>query len=195
MDNGYVIIIIMFIILIIICDMSLIEKFETYIVSKYDNNSYKVQDYPNKESAADILAKIRENIEKLIKHLNDKYPNNTSVKRLNRRLNLENISEGKHENNTTSYTINKGELISLCIREKDKNKQLHRVNELMFVVIHELAHIMSVSEGHTDEFMIHFKLLLQEANDCGSYIPINYKENPMKYCGMTVTNNPYFSKT
>ena len=177
MKNGYWLILILFVILIILCKMSLIEKFVDYVVSNYDNNTYKVQKYPSQQQAADTLAKINEKVNALINHLRQKYPDDKRVKRLISRLDMNNLEEAEHERGSTSYTINKGELISLCIRDKNTQKQIHKVNHLMFVIIHELAHIMSVSEGHTNEFMDNFKFLLRESNNCGSYFPVNMKMN------------------
>ena len=173
--------------------MSFIENFVDYVVAQYDNNKYKVQKYPNQQEAANTLAKINEKVNKLIIHLEQKHPDDERVKRLISRLDMNNLEEAKHEKNSTSYTINKGELISLCMREKNPNKKIHKVNHLMFVIIHELAHIMSISEGHTKEFMSNFKFLLRESNDCGSYFPVNYEDSPFQYCGMEVTHNPFFS--
>ena len=36
----------------------------------------------------------------------------------------------------------------------------------MFVIIHELSHIMSKSIGHNSEFYDNFKFLLKEAVEC-----------------------------
>ena len=62
----------------------------------------------------------------------------------------------------------------------------------MFVIIHELAHVASESIGHTDEFWKNFKFLLIEAEKIGIYKPIDYKTNPKNYCGMEITDNPYY---
>ena len=45
---------------------------------------------------------------------------------------------------------------------------------------------------HTEEFWSNFKFLLKEAKKEGIYNPIDYKKNPQPYCGMTITDNPYF---
>jgi hypothetical protein len=81
----------------------------------------------------------------------------------------------------------------LCIRDKDENKNLHEHNLLMFVVIHELAHIMSKSIGHNNEFYNNFKFLLNEASTLGIYYPIDFKKNPEQYCGIEVNSNPYYN--
>ena len=190
---GRIYMILMLFFIFLICEMGLIEKFSILVTSSYDNQQYKVQEHPNSVEAANLLAKINQNIDILIKHLKDNYPDHEGVRRLIRRLNLDNFEEGPQENDTTSYTINKGELVSLCLREKNKNKDIHPLNTMMFVVIHELAHIMSITEGHNDEFMENFRFLLKEADACYVYQPRNYKNDPLYYCGMTVTHNPYYN--
>ena len=73
------------------------------------------------------------------------------------------VVEANHEDNSTSYTINKGEEMHVCLREKDKHTKLHDMNTLMFVVLHELAHVMSDSVGHNKEFKDNFKFILNKA--------------------------------
>jgi len=71
---------------------------------------------------------------------------------INKRLDLNKMMETGHNDDSTSYTINKGEEIHVCLREKDKNRILHDINTMMFVILHEMAHIMSDSIGHNNEF-------------------------------------------
>ena len=65
-------------------------------------------------------------------------------------------------------------------------------NTLTFVALHELAHIMSKTIGHNTEFWNNFKFLLEHAVKIGIYDPIDYKKKPKKYCGMTISDNPYY---
>ena len=65
-------------------------------------------------------------------------------------------------------------------------------NTLTFVAIHELSHIASESIGHNDEFWKNFKFLLEYAEKIKIYKPIDYKKNPKNYCGMRITDNPYY---
>ena len=140
-----------------------------------------------------MLAKLRKKTQEIVNYLKVKYPDDERVARLVKREKNLNIEESVHENNTSSFTINKGELISFCLRKKDINENFHDMSMMMFVLIHELAHVMSESEGHNDEFMKNFKFLLKEAEEGGLYIPIDYSNNPIVYCGVKVTNNPFFN--
>ena len=95
------------------------------------------------------------------------------------------------EEGVSSYTINKGELISMCVRHKKKNKNFHDYQTLLFVLIHELAHVASISKGHNKEFMTNFKFLLDHAGESKMDYAQNYSNSPITYCGVKVTNNPY----
>ena len=61
----------------------------------------------------------------------------------------------------------------------------------MFVVIHELAHVMTKSVGHTPEFWDNMAYLLERGEELGMYNPKNYKEYPVDYCGMEINTTPY----
>lgn len=115
-----------------------------------------------------------------------------SVRRLERNLNRVDVEEAPNEDNSSSYTIDKNKLLAICLREKPNNTQFHDYNTLWFVVAHEMAHMMSISEGHNDEFIRNFKFILLEAVEFGFYKSVNYSVNPVTYCGVKVTNNPIY---
>ena len=51
---------------------------------------------------------------------------------------------------------------------------------------------MTVSIGHKQDFWNNFKFVLQNAKDAHIYEPVDYKKKPQDYCGMTISDNPYF---
>ena len=89
-----------------------------------------------------------------------------------------------------SIAVNKGEKIVFCIRQKDTSESLVEENTITFVAIHELAHIMTKSVGHTPEFWENFKRLLKEAIKANLYTKEDYTNNPKEYCGIKVTDSP-----
>jgi hypothetical protein len=185
-----------FILLSVFCILLLIllmygnEGFKEYIKSSINNKKYGVQeDLPNYHAVPNKLATIESFITKFIKYLSNKFPNDPRANRLSRRLKNIKIEESELKDGVSSFTVNKGELISVCVRSKENHSQFHNHQLILFVIIHELAHIASTSFGHNDEFNINFKWLLKEAQNVG-YIPIDYSENPVTYCGVNVTNNP-----
>ena len=92
----------------------------------------------------------------------------------------------------TAYSENKGDKIAFCLDTEKNSGNLIDDNTLTFVGIHEIAHIATESVGHTNEFWTNFKFLLQEASKIKIYIPEDYKKKNKKYCGMELTDNPYF---
>jgi predicted metal-dependent hydrolase len=159
-----------------------------YVTSKIDNRKYLVRKLSDKQTAADFLAEINKDCLTLITHLKEKYPSNQDIKRLVKNYNPDNISEGSSDNGYTSYSINKGEKIILCIRQKDTNELVAK-NVVLYVTIHELGHLMTDEIGHTDKFWENFKFILKEAVDIGLYKKVDYSKEPVKYCGIKITSS------
>lgn len=67
-----------------------------------------------------------------------------------------------------SYTINK-KRIYICL--KDENNEYYDFNMLMYVAIHELAHVVCNEIGHTEKFYKIFNELLQKAENLKIYNP------------------------
>jgi hypothetical protein len=60
---------------------------------------------------------------------------------------------------------------------------------MMFVAIHELAHIACKSEGHTSEFKTIFTQLLIIATKIGIYTNERFSSGPQTYCGTLIDND------
>jgi len=92
----------------------------------------------------------------------------------------------------TSYSENKGQKIVVCLRDKTKapHYPIIEENTIMFVMLHEMAHLMTETIGHTSEFWANFKRILHDAVKVGIYSPVNYARQPTPYCGMTITDSP-----
>ena len=108
----------------------------------------------------------------------------------NRKINPDNITETDKGSKYTSYSINKGEKMVFCLRSRDEKNNLEDLNTMMFVAIHELAHTMTKSIGHTPEFWDNFRTLLKNARKLGIYKRVNYNETPKSYCGIKITDDP-----
>ena len=169
--------------------------------SSLDQLIYKVQNHYDSKEAANMLAEIRKRLCKLITNLQRRYPNDPRTKRVTNRFGKRNCkgnlkviqymieSEPDPTNDFTSYSLNKGEKIVFCLRSEE-TKQLHDINIIMFVAIHELAHVMSVTIGHNEEFYTNFRFLLQEAIHDNLYEYVDYSKTPKNYCGMEITSTP-----
>ena len=160
-----------------------------YVKSKGDNQVYLVRKLPDKEKAADLLSSLADDLDTLVKHMYSKYPSNEDVKRLYKNFDKNNISEGSPESNYTSYSVNKGEKIVLCLRQKDETKSFVDKNVLLYVSIHELGHLMTEEIGHTNTFWDNFRFLLKEAVDIGIYKKVDYSKEPADFCGIKVSSS------
>ena len=148
------------------------------IISDVNGNKYCVRDRNKLELAADKLAQVNNNLNKLVNHLAKKYPNKENVKRLSV---------------FTAYSENKGEKLAFCLdTEKNSKGRLLDLNTLMYVALHEVSHIATKSIGHNNEFWNNFKFMITEAKEINIYNPIDYKKEPARYCGMNISDNPYY---
>jgi hypothetical protein len=164
------------------------------IVSTVDGDKYCVRERENMLPAVDLLAKTSERMTTLVDYVNQTDPNDERVRRLVKKFNANKIVETLPTSEYTAYSENKGRKIAFCLnKEKEDNNHLIDENTLMFVAIHEMAHITTVSIGHTQEFWDNFKFLLGKAEQCKVYRPVDYSKENTDYCGMTISDNPYFN--
>lgn len=160
--------------------------------STLDGRAYRVQDLADKQDAANRLSEIRTGLDKILhEYRQPEYFHDEPTQLLVQRLKIDNLMENDVASQYTSYSENKGERIVLCLRDKTTAPYpLVDVNTVMFVTLHEMAHLMTVSSGHTQEFWTNFRRLLQDAMKAGVYTQVNYSRSPVEYCGMMITDSP-----
>jgi len=162
------------------------------IVSDVDGNKYCVRERAKMTLAADLLASTTQNMKKLVKYVGEKYPTRGNVKLLVNNFSPKSVKEILPTSEYTAYSENKGEKLAFCTTKTKKGSRLIDKNTLMFVALHELAHVATETIGHTKEFWHNFKFLIANAKKIGIYNPENYKQNPKMYCGLTITDSPYY---
>lgn len=184
-------------IIIIVIFYNLFQKFYrtevTYVISPYDNKSYLVRNIHDKTKAAYLLSKIVERLSLLIEYLkrnigiyNDEQK--MYINRLIKGMNHVIFSESAPDSKYTSYTVNKGEEIVMCLRCK-KTNQFHNLNVLMYVAIHEISHVACPTLDHDPPFGDIFKFFLGVALKEGLWSYENYANNPAEYCGTVIREN------
>lgn len=153
-----------------------------FVKSKTSGKEYLVRNLPDKQAAADLLGNMNLRFDKIIAFLKkedlfgvwSKYVKKdetliedkladagkeefkkfeTDIHRLLKNYNSDALSENTPDSAYTSYSENKGQKIVFCMRSKPGDV-LMDLNTMMFVGIHELAHLMSKSIGHNQEFWI-----------------------------------------
>lgn len=162
------------------------------IISDVDGNKYCVRERRKLELAADRLATVNTNMKKVVSYCKENFSDKDNVKRLVKGYNPKKIYETLPTSKYTAYSQNKGEKMAFCLDTEKQEGQLIDMNTLTFVALHELAHVATLSVGHTTEFWDNFKFLLNQAKKIGVYSPVDYSKTPQRYCGMTIDDNPYY---
>lgn len=151
---------------------------------------YYVQDKPDKQEAADTIRRLVNNLNRLILELYEERETLDAeyrgyVETLYDQMDSIVFRESDEGSELTSYSVNKGEEIVFCIRSK-KTGKIQSMNELMYVAIHELAHVACPEVGHTPLFFDINRFLLRKGVALGMYQPVDYSLAPVEYCGMTL---------
>jgi hypothetical protein len=162
------------------------------IVSDVDGNKYCVRERAKLVLAADLLAQCTVNMKKMVDYMEKTYPDQDNVRRLVAGFDPQQVCETLPTSELTAYSENKGEKLAFCLNTTKTGTKLIDSNTLMFIALHEMAHIMTESIGHKDEFWKNFKFLLQNAAEIKIYTPVDYKNDPKQYCGIEINDNPYF---
>lgn len=161
--------------------------------SGVNGRSYWVQNRPDRQRAADLLATLQQRVEAFLPSLPADDPD---FQRLVERYRPDSVQESSASSSVTSYNENKGRRIVLCIRSKGSNDAILDENTVMFVFLHELAHLMTTGydiDAHSPDFWRKFKALLKQAVAAGIYRSEDYSQKPQPYCGILITENPLLS--
>jgi len=178
-------------VIIILIYIKLYPRNQIYVKSDIDNLDYLVRDLPDKQKAANMLARIRLNLINLSNYLYEnkdvKYSENQEyIHRLHTKINYVEFSESSASSMYTSYSVNKGEQLVFCLREKSLQGDLHDINLIMYVALHEIAHIACPEYSHTELFKKIFAFFVLVAIDINIYKKIDFNEYPVDYCGLTI---------
>jgi len=157
------------------------------------NREYLVQNNDLKYESAEILSQIEKNLYMLRDYLlkNKKlYPEfEEYITLLGKNLDKKRtkIYEGAENSEYTSYSVNKGEEIVFCLKSKI-TKQIHDLNLLMYVALHEVSHLACPEIDHTPLFKKIFAFITKIAIKLGIFKYVNFEKNPVEYCGMTLSS-------
>jgi hypothetical protein len=165
------------------------------VTSTVDGQPYKVRNLPDKQRAADLMANVRKKLTQLCNQLEKKYPDRPQVKLMvkNFRSDPYRFIESTPDEEHTSSTVNKGESIHMCLRQRDgPDEDLVNENVIMFVALHEMSHISTESIGHGPDFWNNFGWLLKEAEALQLYQYTDFSAHPVKYCGVFITDSPRY---
>jgi hypothetical protein len=178
----------------------------TYVRADFDNDMYMVRNQKDKQRAANLLARIKANIYGITYFLNEKIKNQITamqhryvefrpyILQLTEKIKNVVVRESASNSVYTSYTVNKGEQIIFCIRSKTlanvlKSNNMHDLNLVMYVALHEISHVACPEYDHTPLFKKIFKFICEEGIEMGIYTKIDFVQYPKEYCGMQITDS------
>lgn len=154
---------------------------------KYIDNKNICINKNSDDEKYNILTKISNKLDLLIKYLNRHHKNDKITTTINKNYRKNIIFSELSKNKAIAYTKNKGEEMSFCLPDKNND-----FNTLIFIALHELSHISTDEIGHTYTFWENFKFLLKIAIKINIYKPVDYNKYPTNYCNLDITHNPLF---
>ncbi len=168
----------------------------TYVVSNIDNKYYLVRNEKDKQQASNILARLKENIIKLSIYLHNNRNMDVNkeyieyIDRLYEKAPSIYIVESTQDSIYTSYSINKGEQIVFCLRSRKDVNQLHDINLMMYVVLHEISHVACpVYDNHGPLFKKIFAFITINAISMSLYKKIDFANESKEYCGLIINES------
>ena len=154
----------------------------TYIQT--NNNQYLVKNTENKLKKVEILDKLFSDIDYILSQFKlEGYDIESVRKKIKNMEIIENLTD-----EDSSYTINKGERMVVCLANRETDK-IYNYNLILYVLLHEVSHMICKSYGHGEEFKIIFHKLCKKAIELGKYKYVNYKKYPEEYCSLTLNTS------
>ena len=162
--------------------------------SLVDKEYYLVRNLPDKQEACDRLARVRAKILILRTFLEQTYKDKPFVQQILEKFDCSSarFSESTPDAQYTSYSVNKGEKIFMCLRQRNDKEELVNENIILFVALHEMSHVGTASIGHTPEFWNHFAWVLEQAERLKIYEYTDFAAHPVEYCGVHITDSPTY---
>ncbi len=129
-----------------------------------------------------IKQEIQKRYDQLISILTQQHHTNHYVQRLiNKRQSNNIVLVTDPSKQGFGYNINKGEEIGVCMINY-KTGSVNKLDDIFYVLLHELAHVMTFSYSHDTEFHSNFHFLQQVAIENNIFTLTDYKSNPSEFC-------------
>lgn len=163
---------------------NIIPPRQVKVKSTLDKELYIVNNSELKNQVAYTLSLLKQKINILINNLET--TNKDIYQKLKNRMKNTVFRENNvrlPKNNETSYSMNKGEELVLCVVNY-KNMKIYNMDILFYVAVHELSHVANDSYGHDKSFYTIFNFLLEKSIFYGLYSFSDFQNLPSEYCGL-----------
>lgn len=169
------------------------ETFSGYSSRIYYNGKY-LYITSDDEKTGEVIQRLKDvsdYVESIVTYCyeND-FPCSERALRLKKRWSVVELYETSPDDENIAYLVDKSKILKLCLRNNYTKGEVENINTMMFVILHELAHMMSASYGHNDEFKTNFLELIKIANFLEIYDPVHYSETPTPYCNIIINTSP-----
>ena len=155
------------------------------VKSSINGKTYKVLNSGDTLAAADTLAVLENKARDFVAKASKSYPTDSQIRRITKYW-TGTLSEIP-QSDTIAYALEKKDVF-ICVRDSAGNVQ--DIDDLFFVLLHELSHIQNDTYGHDDKFWNQFKKTLEIANKLGCLPYKDYDNYHVTVCGKVISSNP-----
>lgn len=160
-------------------------KTMTAVRSNITGKEYMVRRGPESQLVADRLATLEQKLHRLLDGGASLMPGDPRIQAI--RARWDGTLSEVEASDEVAYSVDKAS-VHVCLR--NSAGQIEDLNNSMFVLLHELAHVATADYGHSPQFWANMRFLLELAERLGIYVYQNYDSTATTFCGHPLGASP-----